>query len=267
MAGVVLRRERLILGAGLGLLTILAWVYLLSGAGMGMSVAEMTRLTLLPHRTGEAVSDISGMPWSFATAAVVLLMWWIMMAAMMTPGAAPFVMLYEQVRNRAERTGQGSALASPGLLVAGYLAAWLCFSVVATSLHWLLQQRGLISGTAWSQSRWLSAAVLAAAGAYQFTPLKHACLSHCRAPVQFMSRHWRPGRTGALMMGLVHGGYCVGCCWALMALLFVGGVMNVAWIAVLALLVLGEKLSPAGQALGRLTGVLLLAWSLATLLV
>ena len=118
-----------------------------------------------------------------------------------------------------------------------------------------------------SQSRWLSAVVLIAAGVYQLSPLKNACLSHCRAPAAFLSRHWSPGALGALRAGALHGAFCVGCCWMLMALLFVGGVMNLAWIAALAVLVLIEKLFPAGQWVGRAAGVALIVWGTATLLV
>ena len=118
-----------------------------------------------------------------------------------------------------------------------------------------------------SQSRWLSATILIAAGLYQLSPLKHACLAHCRAPASFLSRHWRPHASGAVRLGAMHGAFCVGCCWMLMALLFVGGVMNLVWIAALAFLVLIEKLLPPGQWIGRVAGAALILWGVATLLV
>jgi predicted metal-binding membrane protein len=111
----------------------------------------------------------------------------------------------------------------------------------------------------WSANRWLSAGLLIAAGIYQLTPLKRVCLSHCRSPVHYLSAHWRQGHFGALRMGITHGTYCLGCCWLLMALLFVGGAMNLLWIAGLSVVVLTEKLVPAGLWIGRALGLLLLA--------
>jgi predicted metal-binding membrane protein len=152
--------------------------------------------------------------------------------------------------------------------VAGYLLVWLGFSVAAAALHWLLEREAFVSTTMMSsQSRWLSGIVLIAAGLYQLSPLKNACLSHCRAPTAFLSRHWRPHAFGALRLGALHGAFCVGCCWMLMALLFVGGVMNLVWIAALAILVLVEKVFQAGQWVGRAAGIALIAWGSATLFI
>ncbi len=117
-----------------------------------------------------------------------------------------------------------------------------------------------------STSRWLSGGVLVAAGIYQLTPLKAACLAHCRSPAEFLARHFRPGPRGALRMGLIHGAYCLGCCWAVMLLLFVGGVMNLAWIALLTVLVAAEKLAPGGRVIGIAGGAAMLAWGAALLL-
>ena len=155
-----------------------------------------------------------------------------------------------------------------GWLLGGYLMVWLAFSLAATLLQGLLQGSGAISQMMlWSETRWLSAGLLALAALYQVTPLKQVCLEHCRSPAEFLSRHWRPGHRGAFVMGLDHGAYCVGCCWALMLLLFVGGVMNLLWIAALALFVLLEKATPLGRASGWASATLLLAWAGATLLV
>jgi predicted metal-binding membrane protein len=193
-------------------------------------------------------------------------MWWVMMIAMMTPSAAPFVLLYGLVMRRHSATGK--AYVPTAILLGGYLAVWLVFSLCAATLQQLLQPGGLISSMMlWSKSSILSATVLAAAGLYQISPLKRACLTQCRGPVQFLTRYWRPGSNGAFLMGVQHGAFCVGCCWMLMALLFVGGVMNLVWIALLTLVVLIEKLSPAGASIGKLSGVLLLVWAVATLLV
>ena len=148
------------------------------------------------------------------------------------------------------------------------MIVWLAFSVAAAALQKALQPAGLISEMMlWSRSAALSATVLAAAGAYQLSPLKYACLVHCRGPVRFLTEHWRPGHFGSFTLGVRHGAYCVGCCWALMALLFVGGVMNLIWIAVLTLIVLVEKLLPAGSRFSKLAGWLLIVWATATLLV
>jgi predicted metal-binding membrane protein len=143
--------------------------------------------------------------------------------------------------------------------LAGYLIAWLAFSAIATALQWWLERLGLVHGMLmWSTSHTLSGALLVAAGLYQLSSLKRACLAHCRSPAAFLSEHWRNGMTGALSMGLYHGLFCVGCCWVLMALLFVGGTMNLVWIAGLAVLVLLEKVLPLGRWFASATGVVLL---------
>ena len=260
----LLRRERAVVGAGLALLAALAWLYLWRGAGMGMAAADMTALTLFPHRHAEAMAGMA-MPVAWLTAAA---MWWTMMVAMMTPSAAPLLLLYGRVLRQRGGAPAGPAYIAPFFVAAGYLAAWLGFSVAAASVQQLFIASGLLSDTMfWSKSAALSATVLAAGGLYQLSPLKHACLARCRAPVEFLTRYWRPGRLGAFRLGLVHGAWCVGCCWVLMALLFVGGLMNLAWIAVLTVLVLVEKLAPAGPIVGKAVGVLLLVWAAATLLV
>ena len=165
--------------------------------------------------------------------------------------------------------GQAPAIYVPtAFLALGYLLAWFGFSVVASLMQFALQRTGLISDMMlWSQSAVLSAAVLAAAGLYQLTPLKLACLKQCRNPAQFLSHHMRQGRIGALRLGTEHGIWCLGCCWLLMLLLFVGGVMNAIWIALLAMLVLIEKIAPRGVLASRIAGIALLTWAIVTLLV
>ncbi len=261
----LLRRERIVVAAGLAVLTALAWLYVWLGAGTGMSALAMTELALFPHTRPEPMPGMAAPAFAWAT---LVSMWWIMMIAMMTPSAAPLVLLYGRVARHAAEQRPGHVYASSVFLLLGYLAVWLAFSAAATALQFALQRSGLISVMMmWSKSAWLSAAVLIGAGAYQLSPLKHACLRHCRAPVEFLTRHWRPGRIGAFAMGIAHGGWCVGCCWTLMALLFVGGVMNLVWIALLALLVLVEKTASHGAAAGRAAGVALIAWGIATLAV
>lgn len=274
----LLRRDRAIAIVGMAALAALAWLYILAGAGLGMSAWEMTTLAAFPHRAVHMASDMSGMDmsnmmmspfgWAPRTWALMIAMWWVMMIAMMAPSAAPTILLYAHVHRQAQaRDVFPECPARTGVFAAGYLTVWLAFAVAATALHWALEYAGLVSAMMMgSQSRWLSGVILILAGIYQLTPLKYACLSHCRAPASFLARHWRPHAPGVFRLGAIHGAYCVGCCWLLMALLFVGGVMNLAWIAALAILVLVEKMLRAGQWVGRAVGVALIAWGFATLL-
>jgi len=262
----LLRRDRLIAATGLALLCALAWLHVATGAGLGMSAAAMTSLTLFPHRL--AGMAMAAAPWPWATWALMLAMWWTMMVAMMAPSAAPTILLHARVHRHAQATGGDARPAPSGAFAAGYLLVWLGFSVAATLIYWLLERGGLVAAMSMgSGSRWLSAGLLGAAGLFQLSPLKQNCLAHCRSPASFLARHWRPGTIGALRLGALHGGFCLGCCWLLMALLFVGGVMNLAWIAALTLFVLAEKTLPGGRWLGRAAGIALMLWGVATLLV
>jgi predicted metal-binding membrane protein len=276
----LLKRDRVITLAGLTALCALAWLYIVTGAGLGMSAWEMTTLALFPHQHArDVMPSMPGMDmgatapmwmaWGFATWALMIAMWWIMMIAMMTPSATPTILLYARVHRHALVQGQiQDKLAPTGAFAAGYLLVWLGFAAAAATLHWALERAGLVSAMMMgSQSRLLSGAVLITAGLYQLSPLKNICLAHCRTPTSFLSRHWRPRALGALRLGAMHGGYCVGCCWLLMALLFVGGVMNLTWIAALAILVLIEKVLPPGQWVGRGVGIALIVWGVATLVV
>ena len=223
--GGLLRHERLIVAGVLILLSAMAWAYLLR---------PMPMATMHPPLTA------------------LILMWWLMMVAMMLPSAAPAILLYARVRRT---RGGDAAIAQPWVFLAGYLAVWALFSIGAAIVQSALTGPSM----AFSSPR-AQAAVLIAAGVYQLSPLKSACLGQCRSPAQFISRHWRPGSSGALRLGVLHGAYCVGCCWLLMALLFVGGVMNLLWVVALAVLVAIEKLVPGGVWLGRAVGVALLLW-------
>ncbi len=246
-----LRRDRLLVVCCLLLAIVLSWSYLLSGAGMMQEMGGM----LMPMSPGA---------WAPAHAALVLVMWAAMMAAMMLPSAAPMILLYTTVaRRRAER---GQPASASGAFALGYLAVWATFSLAATALQFALEQAALLSPMMASTSRVLAAAVLIGAGLYQWTALQQACLRHCRSPLEFIAAHWRAGFGGAWRMGLRHGTVCVGCCWMLMLLLFVGGVMNMAWIAGIAVFVWVEKLGPAGHWIGRGAGAVLVAWGAATLL-
>lgn len=234
--------------AGLAGVTALAWAYLV------VTASGMTGM-------GDAMMAAAPKPWMATEFTLTLAMWSVMMVAMMLPGAAPMILLYALV---ARKQGQhGASVAPTGVFAAGYLAVWSAFSLAATGLQWGLEQAALLS-SAMAGARpllggaLLGGALLAAAGFYQFTPLKGACLAHCRSPLFSLANGWRPGAAGALSMGFRHGAFCVGCCWALMALLFVGGVMNLLWVAAIAGFVLIEKLASFGVATGRVAGVLLI---------
>jgi predicted metal-binding membrane protein len=255
----LLGRGRAVTALGIAAVVASSWFYLWTGAGIGMSAPEMTAVALFPHRLPASGS----MDPSLSTAIV---MWWVMMIAMMTPSAAPLILLYRRVL-RHHGSAQAASAVQSACLLAGYLSAWLAFSVCAALLQQALEPSGLISSMMlWSRSAWLSAAVLAAAGAYQFSPLKRACLTQCRSPVKFLTEYGRPGALNGFALGARHGLYCIGCCWLLMALLFVGGIMNLAWIGALSLIVFVEKIVPGGERIGRMLGVVLLVWAGATLI-
>jgi predicted metal-binding membrane protein len=252
-----LRHDRWIIASGLALICALSWFYLLRGAGTGMSAVAMTTWQFPPPIHGSSYVG----SWDTSYWLVMLSMWWIMMIAMMMPSAAPVVLLYARVYRHAQREGQiKSPYVPTASFVAGYLLAWFVFSLAATSLQWSFESSALLNAmTMWSSDLVMSGTLLVVAGVYQFLPLKHACLKHCRSPVEFVSRNWRQGWIGAAAMGIKHGAFCVGCCWLIMALLFVGGIMNLVWIAGLAVLVLAEKLVAEGHALGRAAGAAMIA--------
>ena len=257
----LLRHDRTIIAAGIAAVVALSWAYIWQGAGMGMSALDMTALSFFPHRQAGMEGGMEASWW------VVAAMWWVMMVGMMTPSAAPLVLLYSKVLER-DTQPPAQRYACTVLLLAGYLAVWLAFSAVAATAQKMLEPSGLISEMMlWSRSAWLSALVLAAAGLYQLSGVKRACLAQCRSPVSFLTRYARPGRRAAFVLGLRHGAFCVGCCWLLMALLFVGGIMNLIWIAALTLFVLVEKLAPAGAGFARLSGGVMIVWAVATLMV
>ena len=259
----LLRRDRLVVVAGLGVLILAAWAWILLGAGTGPATpAGMARQMRADGPEsgmgGMAMSVMTPEVWAPGYAALILSMWWIMMAAMMLPSATPVLLLFARV-NRKEKAG-GRPYVPTAVFAAGYLAAWGGFSVLATSLQWALERLGLLSSMMAAASLWLGGAILIAAGVWQLTPVKNVCLRHCRSPLSFLASHWRPGRMGAFRMGLEHGAYCVGCCWFLMGLLFFGGIMNPYWILGLAVFILIEKTTRAGDWIGRMAGVGLVGW-------
>jgi predicted metal-binding membrane protein len=236
---------------GLVLIAGLAWLYLFqTAAQMGGASMDMSG--------GRSMESMAGGLGGYAT---TFLMWSVMMIGMMLPSAAPTVLMYASlVRKNAER---GITLASAWIFSAGYLAAWTGFSLVATVLQIGLQRVGWLGADMASGRPWLSAGILLAAGIYQWLPIKAACLLHCSHPLPFLLTHWRAGRRGAFRMGLAHGGFCVGCCWVLMLVLFVGGVMNLLLVALIAGFVFLEKLLPAGRITSRVAGSGLVAMGVA----
>ncbi|MCZ6769509.1 MAG: DUF2182 domain-containing protein [Acidobacteria bacterium] len=243
----VLKRDRLIVITGLAAVSLLAWAYMFYLAGkMGNMKVGMDM----------ALAQI--VPWEMIDLLLTFVMWTVMMVAMMVPSASPMVLLLSTVNRK--RFPERSPLAPTAIFVLGYLVVWTLFSLMATLAQWGLHSAALLSPTMVSTSPILGAAVLIAAGLFQWTPLKSACLRHCRSPLEFLTRNWREGIGGALLMGLRHGGVCTGCCWALMALLFVAGVMNLLWVGLIAIFVLAEKIFPGGDLMGRAAGgVLVLA--------
>jgi predicted metal-binding membrane protein len=242
----VLRRDRAITVAGLGVAIALSWAYLLlvpmPDDGMG----------------GMVMMEPMAMPWSADYAALMVVMWAIMMAAMMLPSAAPTILLVATIARRQEERGLAPLRA--GAFALGYLAVWTVFSLGAAAAQWALDQAAMMTGEMRLASTVLVGAVIVAAGLYEWTPLKRTCLSHCRSPLAVITQYWRPGALGAFSTGAANGLYCVGCCAVLMALLFAGGVMNLAWVAGITVLVLIEKIAPSGEWLARTIGAALVLW-------
>lgn len=263
-------RQRLLVLLGLAAVCVLAWTYTIWFAPDAMQMGGKAALTpemAMPMEpsagmgaTGHAMSMAipQRAPWNARTLALTFAMWVVMMVAMMLPSAAPMIVMFHRVA--AERAARRQPAVPTAVFLAGYLSVWCGFSVLATAAQWALHEASLLSPMLAAASPWLGGGLLAAAGVFQFTPLKQACLAKCRSPIAFLLGEWREGVRGALAMGIRHGVYCTGCCWALMALLFVGGVMNLVWVAALAVVVLGEKALPNGALLGKLGGLALIAW-------
>lgn len=244
-----MRRDRLLVCLCLLFIACLAGAYILSGAGMDMSALQMSR----PMRHMGAMDFV---PWGISHALVMFLMWWVMMIAMMLPSATPTILLAAALNRRSQ--SETPPYGDTGLFCVGYLLAWGAFSAVAVLAQWGLERGAMLSMHLETLPTALTGLLLVTAGVWQLTPLKAACLRHCRSPADFLVQHRRTGPWGALWMGAHHGLYCLGCCWALMALLFVGGVMNLAWIVGLAAFVILEKTWVVGPLLGRLAGLVLL---------
>ena len=268
----LLKLEQSITSACLIAICLLAWIYVFYGAGMGMSAWEMSNFSLMPHQHAgmQMIMPEMGMkttPWSFQHFLIVVIMWWVMMIGMMLPSASPVILLYERVINHAQKNILLKKVNTTAYFVAGYLLIWLHFSLFATLLQWGLEQQNWLSMSLISNNRWLSGGLLITVGIYQLSPLKTTCLKFCRSPAEFIVGYMRKGRLGAFKMGLQHGWFCFGCCWGLMLLLFVGGIMNLFWIIALTVFVLIEKVLPNSQNAALFLSVIFVMWGLAILFV
>ncbi len=238
----VLRRDRTIVLSSLVCISVLAWAYMVYLA-WDMEHIDMEMAMSQMHA------------WGAMDLVVLFVMWAVMMVAMMVPSAAPLILIFVGVnRKRQERE---KPVVPTAVFLGGYLLVWIGFSALASLTQWSLHTAALLSPMMVSTSSVLGGVLLLAAGIFQWTALKHSCLTHCRSPLGFLMTHWREGTRGALIMGLKHGSYCVGCCWILMALLFVAGVMNLFWVAIIAAFVLAEKVLPRGDLVARVAGGML----------
>jgi predicted metal-binding membrane protein len=262
----VLRRDRLLIVLAVAALAALAWMHVLWLAGdMNMAGMDMTGFRMIP--AGIAMMAPTMAPWSAFEFIIVFLMWSVMMVGMMLPSVTPMLLIQARVARRA--TEQKQPFAATAWFAAGYLAAWIAFALAATLAQWALERASLLTSEMQIARNVAGAIILTLIGAYQWTPAKDTCLAYCQSPLFFIQRHGGFGRdaAAALRLGALHGAYCVGCCWALMALLFVAGVMNVTWIAAITNFILAEKLIPAGRLLSRAAGLGCLAvglWWLAS---
>lgn len=264
MLEAVLKRDRNIVIAALLLLTALAWAYLARLNAFTASIPALQNMPGMPNMPGMNMAPASH-PFAPVELTLTLIMWAVMMIGMMTPSAAPMILLYARVGRQAPQ--QGTPFAATGWFAGGYLAAWCVFSVLAGVAQSALAQAALITPMMAADNNILSGALLIVAGVWQWVPWKDACLANCQTPLLFLQRAggFKRDAKGAFVLGLRHGLYCVGCCWALMTLLFVGGVMNLLWVAVLAIFVLAEKLIPSARIFTRAAGLVAVAAGLISL--
>ena len=251
----LLRRDRWLVGGALLAATVLCWAW----------IVPMAR-DMYGTMTGASAWMMVGV-WDFTHLVLLFAMWVVMMAGMMLPSAAPALLLYAGVIRKSPDGDR--ARDHVYAFAGGYLLVWTLFSLIATVLQRVLADALIISPMMESRDPLFGGVLLIAAGVYQFTPYKRACLNACRSPAEFLTRHWKPGVAGGFYLGVANGLFCLGCCWALMLLLFVGGVMNLWWIAALTIFVLLEKVAAFGAQGGRLSGVLLAGmgiWSVVQLL-
>jgi len=241
-------------------MVLIAWWYLFHTRGsmsnMNMRGMDMSGMDM-PGMDMSGMAMAGSHEWGATAVLLLFVMWAVMMVAMMVPSAAPMVFAFLSVNHR--RQAAGRAFVPVGIFLSGYLVIWTAYSAVATLAQWGLHKAALLSPAMTATSPVLNGSLLIAAGIFQWTPFKRGCLKGCRSPLSFLMSEWRDGWAGAFIMGLRHGSFCVGCCWILMALLFVAGVMNLLWVAVITIFVLAEKTVPRGELLGHVAGVALVA--------
>ena len=245
-------RDRLLIAAGILVVTALCWLW----------IVPMARDMYGPM-TGPSAWMMAA-TWDLRYALLIWAMWGVMMGGMMLPSASPMLLLYGTTARRGP--DPRSALVGVTAMAIGYVLVWLAFSAGATLIQAVASRLLVLTPMMEPATPWAGGVLLLAAGIYQFTPLKAACLRTCRSPLSFIMERWRAGTFGAFRMGVDHGRYCLGCCWALMLLLFAGGVMNLWVIAALTAFVLIEKLAPFGTHSARLAGVALIALGLSMVL-
>jgi predicted metal-binding membrane protein len=250
-AAEVSNRDRVVIWTCLAVVIVLAWAYLI--------YLDRRMASEMEHHTMMAAMGmtVEMPPWTAADVLFTFAMWVVMMIGMMVGTAAPVLLLFAGMH-----AGRGERRVPRIVLVfgLGYVIVWAGFSAGAALAQWALHSAAMLSPMMAASSPRLGGLILLAAGIYQLTPLKRACLSHCRSPLGFLVTHWRGGWRGALLMGVQHGAYCLGCCWALMGVLFAVGVMNLLWVAALTLFVLIEKHGPAGIVIGRVAGAAMIAF-------
>ena len=250
----LIRRDRLWVALGLVLTISLAWLYLMREASAMNAMAAETR-----RHAAMGMAGVNMRVWGVSEWMALFVMWTVMMVGMMLPSAAPVVLLVlGAYRLRRDEQARAAAV----MFVGGYLLVWTAFSALAATGQLTLHRTAVLSEEMRLRSPAVAGVLLLLAGIYQWLPFQNRCLVRCQAPLAFLTQHWRPGVSGGLQMGLQHGAYCVGCCWMLMLLLFVLGVMNLAWIAALAAFVLIEKLVMGGTIVARVGGVVAAGWGL-----
>ena len=252
IADTVIKRDRNVVIAGLSAVILIAAIYTINMAQVYNGMAA-TMLQQHDHAAHGGDNFLN-----------LFIMWTVMQVAMMSPTAIPMILMHTKVERN--RNPERSPILRTAFFLIGYIVMWAGFSAVFAVIQVLLQTTALLSPAMASTSPWLAGGILLAAGLFQFSKLKEVCLTECRTPVMYFMLEWREGDSGAFMMGLKHGLHCIGCCWVLMALLFVAGVMNLLWMAIITAFVLIEKLTSKGDVFGRVSGIGMTIWGVAIIL-
>ena len=249
MLETLLKKDKIIIISGIVIITVLSWFYLFYLA------FDMQSMNMADEMAMPRISK-----WNPVEFLLMYIMWFVMMIGMMIPSASPMILVFAAVNRK--RKEKDRPYVPTFVFMLGYLAIWALFSLFATGAQFYLVEYGLLGHSMKSTSSIFGGIILLAAGIFQWTPLKNVCLDHCRSPLDFIMNKWREGYKGAFLMGIKHGTFCLGCCWVLMLILFVTGVMNLFWVAVIAIFVLIEKVSKNGLLIGRISGLLLILYGL-----